>query len=776
MLLILATLRIAGSACASPEIAISPGNRTERLDRVSYCRCEAPALRPSQFAQSGRAIGRSYGPLKLDGVSYPQTAPEDWSEAETQRGGFFDLWNFFPAALGQTKQAVLLEFELRAEHLERCYLSIGFNDCCGVLFIDREPVWGMGGAREHALGQNLVPIQLKDGHAQVSLLLWKIDPWTNVPPNHFEPEWAANLAACPSVSAAWDTYAANNYHIVDTPIVQSLEDLRFDANLPGHRSVVIRNLKGEAVLTGEVTESSGFRATADNPPPLHAPFVGTIGLGNELTEALVIEGDSTIEKITKSTVSAGRREVPDGDAWAFRCEHLIKPEFLNDRDRWWARKMALSLAMAGLRTTFDPSAEWIQQWKSAKVEFHAYKSAIDGTTQHYRSMIGPLKEGRSRPLAVFLPGAPMPVRPNLESYAVADLRETTELLTRMADQYGVDLLWPGNVDIDYGGNFTRRWIDEALQALQRDHPAVGYRPVYIIGTCAAGVAALGYAETHGGTDGIVCWSPVVSRNTYRWPIRDKDWPIALPAEALAAEATDTDLTNLKNVPLYCLFDHDVAGHGDRPGTRRLCEALARSGGSVTQHWIPYPDPALEWGLRSMDSEAEWLNWISWNAPKSGPRAPRRDQPAPQTIKDALLEGCTVETPTSEPGRAWVDRWMASVAQYRGAAIVPDRREAACHVRVRSISRDAAVSRFTAEHPGARPLRTNLRNWSDTLQAYSDIWIVELKSTPPLVVDVENCSETVHPSVPGFDLFREGECRAVAWGFRQGEWELIQVWL
>jgi len=772
-ILTLAAVKLVLIASASPHVTINADSQTVRLDRISYHRCEVPTVQPSPFIQPERAVGRSYGPIDVHGISYPSAASDALSEAETLRGGYFDLWNLFPAKPTDAKFAVLLEFEIRSNALKDCYLSIGFNDNC-VVFVDRQPVWGLGGGREHALSQNIVSVPLTSGRAQVSLLLWKAGPWTETPESHFTQEWSANVSVCATEGTAWTDYAANNHHVLDTPIVRSLSDLQFNISLPGHREVVIRDLKGNELLKGKVAENGTF-VQADEHRQISTPFVGTITLANELAEALVIEGNSTIEEIMRATASAGKRNVPDWEAWFFRCEHLLKPEFLKDRDQWWARKMAHSLAMAGLQVKFDPNADWVRPWKLAKIEFDSYRSAIDGTTQHYRSMVGPLKKGRSRPLAIFLPGAPMPVRPGLESYPVADLKDTTEMLGRIADQYGVDLLWPGNVDIDYGGNYTRRWLDEVLQAFQADHPAVGYRPVYLVGTCAAGVAALGYAETYGGVDGIVCWSPVISRNAYRWPIRDKDWMPMLPAETLAAEATGVDLTKLKPISVYCLFDHNVAGHGDRPGTKRLCDALARSGGTVTQHWIPYPDPVLEWGVRALDSEIEWLNWISWDAPTSGPRSPRKTLPPAQTIKDALISGCIIDPATSLAGQAWLTRWMTSISQYRGAAVASGRTHAPCHVQETTVTRDTLISCLAAERVGARPLEDG-QNWAERLKDYSDLWIVELESAPQLTVSVKHCSDLASPAIPAFDLFREGGCRAVAWGLRDGTWELIQVWL
>lgn len=764
-----------GTAFGQPTITVRGSLECVRLDRACFRRSDVPAISSASLGDPMAGIGRIYRRIAVDGIPYPASAHEIMVDAEIRRGGYFNLWDLVSnRGADQHGQAVLLEFRIDGGTSRECYLSLGFNDSC-IVFVDREPVWGVSGQREHCLGQNIVPIPLTDGRALVSLLLWKKEPWTTIPADTLTQEWAVNLAVCPTRETAWKTYLSNNSHFLDTPIVKSLGDLRFETCLEGYRSVTIRNLKGDILLEGEVMDDSTLKVSGRG-APLPDAFVGTITVGGDLAEALIIEGESSIDAMAERTMAAGTRLVPDWPAWEFRCRHLLKPEYAKGRDRWWARKMALSLAMAGLQTKFDRTAAEFRAWKSSAIEFGSYRSAMGGTTQHYRALIGPLKDGHSRPLAIFLPGAPMPVRPFLESYGVADLSET-ELLARTADACGVDILWPGNVDIDYGGFHARRWTDEALRALQADHPATGYRSVFVIGTCAAGVAALGYAETYGGVDGIVCWSPIVSRNIYRWPVQDKDWLPMLPRATLAAEATDTDLSRLKDIPVFCLFDHKVPGHGDREGTKRLCWSLLRLGGNVVQRWIPNPDPVLEWGLRAAESELEWLNWIAWNAPKTGPRSPRRELLAPQSIKEALISGYTIDPPDLPEEQAWVNRWTAAVAQYRGTSVDLKRAGELCRVHVRSTPRDAVIAAFTESSPPGRGLRSDVSNWTDLLKDYSDIWIARLDDkTPNPTIEIRHCGSGKDPAIPGFDLFREGSCKSAAWGYRNGNWELLQVWL
>ena len=69
-----------------------------------------------------------------------------------------------------------LEFKIEAGELKSCWLSLGFNDCC-IAFVDRKPIWGMGGGREHCLGHNMVPIALHDGQALVTLVLKSVVEW-----------------------------------------------------------------------------------------------------------------------------------------------------------------------------------------------------------------------------------------------------------------------------------------------------------------------------------------------------------------------------------------------------------------------------------------------------------------------------------------------------------------------------------------------------------------------------------------------------------------------
>ena len=386
---------------AQPVVPLDQEAKCVRIDRVSYRRCSTPRVDLPVFEKDNpTAIGRTYASFIPQNVSYPESNGSEPEEAEARRGGYFDIWDLFSEVSPSGPHAIALEFTIEGPALHDCFLSLGCNDCC-IVFIDRKPVWGIVGGREHCLGQNIIPVALTHGRAQVSLVFWKNNEWTSVPKDHFGNEWAVNVGLCPTNEAAWTTYRSNSYHFLDTPVVKTLGDLRFDVTLEAHNAVTLYDLKGAAVMTGRITTDGKF-ASDKSSGNVILPFVGIISMGTQIAEAVVVEGDSSLEAMIEGVLANGTRQVTDWSAWEFRCNHLLKPEYLKSRDRWWARKVALAFATAGLQAKLDRRVEPFRSWSSSRIEFRSYQSTFDGTTQHFRALIGPPKDGQSRPVAVFL--------------------------------------------------------------------------------------------------------------------------------------------------------------------------------------------------------------------------------------------------------------------------------------------------------------------------------------------------------------------------------------
>ena len=196
---------------------------------------------------------------------------------------------------------------------------------------------------------------------------------------------------------------------------------------------------------------------------------------------------------------------------------------------------------------------------------------------------------------------------------------------------------------------------------------------------------------------------------------------------------------------------------------------------MVQRWTPKPDLVLEWGIRASDSELEWLNWIAENAPTKGPLYPRQASRESTTIKDALLEGYDVEIPESAIGRAWLTRWTSQIAQYRGSVPIQKKQGNATHVRISQASKERVITLLQAEMARRHCLQP-ANNGPESLKNYSDIWWVQCVRGAPTIIDIEYCAPEGGTTIPAFDLFREGCCQGAAWGYRNGTWELILVWL
>jgi hypothetical protein len=750
-----------------------------RIRTVDVSMVETPMIPARDPAETNTALGRTSDWLDQAQL---EVIPRMNSKSESvgfgaRRGDYFDLWSAFPNGIAiQGRHALRLSFEVTGATGGAVYLLLGANDSCAII-VDGTAVWGIVGQREHIETENVVRIPVTNGAAKVEVLCWKLKAWDAIPEDHHELEWSINLGLCASEDEAWRSFTSKGSHFLDSPIARAVGDLNTSLWLEHHASVEFYDLEGKHVGSGSVLPTG--RITL--PQPIEAfdhGFVGIAVMGGDFAEAIILTGDKAVDELMEPCLAGGKREIPTWGAWNYRCRHLFKPEFQKLRDRWWARKAALSLALAGLRTKWDRELVHFQGWSSASVEFGDYISQVDGTEQYYRAFVGTEKGEGSRPLVVVLPGVPMPVRPFLDSATAADL-QGAEMLLGLAKEYGCDLLWPGLVDIDYGGNFARVWIREALDAFTRQHPTNGHRPIYVVGTCAAGATAIGYAEAIGEIDGLVLWSPVVERPLYRWPFKGTgQWPL-LPRAVMQPESSGNNIQALLGIPVYVLVDHDDPGHGDRPGTAALCRKLTLLGGTVDEEWVDIPDHRTMWGMRALASQRRWMQWIMKQARNPVRLADQRNTGSlnSATVKNALLRGF-VFTPSSAPSaQAWVQRWTDMLRLYRGAAPAsPSTQMKATQVEVRELSAAHFKDELAKGWGSGRPQLPASAQVAAAAETYTELFGIRLTLGTPDRVEIWCESRGDSTQLPAVDLFREGCCQAAVWGLREGRWELIQVWL
>lgn len=763
---------------AAPLIEVSPLVGEVRVRQVAYSRVSPLEVSAFEVQRETGAVGRIYeiltaGELAALSPLEPFT-PE--GELQVRRGDFFDLWAAFPpGTVTDARTALRLHVEFQGAANEAAFLLLGGNDGCAV-YADGAPLWGTHGAREHLDGENVVRIPLdSSGRGRIDVLSWRNASWATVPPDHIVEEWSLNLAVCPDETRAWQSIARRKSHFLDTPIVATAADLRSTFHFDGHAGIEFYDLHGQQVARG-CTTAAGRVELFDPLPFQSKPFVGIAVLGGELAEAIVLTNGTSLDDLWDPCLQSSGRLVPGWTAWAYRCRHLFKEEFRKDRDHRWARKAAVTIAMAGLRTSFDRTRTPFRQWTTARLEWGDYESRIDGTKQFYRAMVQSPEQSETRPLLVVLPGVPLPVRPFLESYMAADMQGAEELAS-LASAAGCDVLWPGVVDIDYGGHLTRAWVQETIAAFEAAHP-VAQRSIYLVGTCAAGASAVGYAETYGGVDGLVLWSPVVDRPNYRWPSREPaGWPMH-PRDVMREESAMTGMRKLRSVPAFVLFDHDEPGHGDRPGTAALCRELQAIGGHVDEEWVDRPDHHMVWGMRAAVGQRRWVEWVTEQA-RNGSRLAMRKSlgAAAQTIKSALIRGYRIEPPSEPIARSWLANWYGELRKYRGE---PNPRgaslERASSVEVKVHALRDFVRRIEAGFGYRRPVLPQFSSLAECASAYDILFGIRFEPGEPDRVEVWLDERTPVDRLPPADLFREGCCEAALWGWRNGRWESIQVWL
>lgn len=757
------------------DVAPIDGGRLGESFRILQVRFEAvvaPGLRGPDQANKGDSYAPDFKLLaaaELDALGALGPQSETGRTIAVRRGAYFDLWSQYEGNIGDAiPHAARLSFEIVGGRGDSAYLLLGNDDCC-VVFVDGRAVWGVAGVREQIEAENAVRIPLVGGSAKVDVVSWKQRDWTRLPDDRFVDSWSVNLTLCGSEAEAWAVVMGKSCHFLETPVVRVPGDFHSKVHLGGYSEVAFYDLEGSLVARSRVLPSGEIA------PPDKAfaeqGFVGFAVLANTLAEAMVVTGDRPIDERAEEVLRTPNQLVLAAGSWEYRCRHLFKPQFRNDRDVWWARKAALSMATVGMHTKIDRERMPFRLWRSSLLEFGEYISKIDGTRQYYRTYAA--GGAGVRPLAVILRGIPSTARPFLESYTIADLKAAEEMLV-IAQETGCDLLWPGDVDVDYGGNFVQAWAREGVEAFSRDHPANGSRPIYSVGFCSGAVAAIRYAEVE-NVDGLVLWTSVANRPTYRWPIVKADqWPM-LPASVMDAEATANNRKSLRRIPIFVLFDHKEPGHGDWPGTAALCRELESLGGTIEEEWVQNPDRRLVWGMRATVGEHRWMQWIAAQTPTRRPV--RANSRAVGTMKDALLQGFVIE-PTSDPvAEGWLKKWSETLLSYRGET---PRREnmppTATRIMVRALSGDAFLRELSKGFSAGAPQLPTSSKLAEAAAGYTQLFGLRLGIDNSDQIEVWCDARGGTDGPPAVDLFCEGCCVAGLWGLSNGRWELIQAWL
>lgn len=699
-------------------------------------------------------------------------ANANWKQVQEGPTGL-DLWSVATMMDAQPGAALVVAFDLERAVARSEFLLLGCSGQAAVL-VNNRPVYAfLGGGRSLLRNQDVVALPLVAGRNTVQVVFDR-GAWDKIPADHYSPEWAATLDLAETADAAWVAHRAEVIHPVFDPVVAGYDALRVEAAVPEHDAVRLFDLNGDLKAKGAANSDLSIRwdDTTALPAP---PFAGVLVVGGDIGEPILVTGSVTVDQAC-ATVEATRPSPDSTDPWNLRLRYLLGVNFLRDRGMGWRRNLALVLTMSVVDRDKPDVAAMLRHCKAARIECRSYDSGIDGTTQYY--MLYRCEKAGAAPLAVVFPAVPAPVRPFLESGPVTNQRGF-EMMGSVAEQHGVNVLWPGVVDVDYGGDLMRREVRECVEAAKRELGANWHGGIYGLGQCSSGVGVLGYAQSGHPIQGIVLHDPIVQRTTYRWLPKLPQFPTGYTRAVGEREQIGPGVRGLPRVPVQLIYDIDVPGHGDREGSRALEADLRLAGYAVTAEW-PEPLKAMPWGERSKAVSHKWFAWMQnqeASRNKESVGGVRRPELPAATVKQALLEGFKVEGTADPHLRNWVNGWFRSMSRYR-AAEPAIRANAATSVALRVLGAEERkpeqlLERFT----GVAQSSTMGIPVGPVITQAEALFGFRLVEAQPGANTVEVFrAGAVDTEQPNCDLLLDGCCRGALWARRGDRWTLVDFWL
>lgn len=768
----------AGSAASAPaeyglKIDLSVGRAVISKAGIGIARPYDWAALPA----ANGAVGRTRQRLSKASIDHLPAFAEtvDRMVVQSEESGF-DLWDAAEQLHASPNSALIVTFDVESDRETRVILGFG---CSGdaLIALNGKLVFGTETAvspkkhndEEYIRTQSLVPLSLRAGINKVSVLCRKCSAWDKIPDPHASDQWMLGAELYTDDGIAWQACRVRNFDLLDTPIVKAFADLRVTTSIYGRRGVLLYDLAGKERAKGEIDDDG--RVLWDSRLP-ELPFHGFLEVDRHYTDAIFVTGEAKIEDICQYIYSTNFSDNRT-DAWAKRCAHLLKPVFIDMRDNWWARKLVLSTTMAVADLKSSAVRDQLSHYRPSQIEFAQFRSDIDGTNQYYRVYRGAGSGTQRRPVLMVLPTVEDVMRPPLEGQDVANIRDAEDLAT-LGDEFGIDIVWPGNSEVDFGGNLSLKEIAECVDDFKKrtgnDQPHI-----YAFGVCSSGVTAIACGETM-DLAGVILEIPVINRSIHRF-VKGLDIDeFIYPSEALASEQTASKLHLLANRPVYIVFNTDMPGHGRIQESRDLVGYLLDKGGSVEAHY-PKPEHFFLWGERNRVYEAQMCDWISRQEKMFKPPARRNSEllqkREPQSVKDALLLGFKVNPSEDQCLTRWIQGWKMLWESYRGAPW--EYRENAptvveTHVLKQADYLELEEQKFFSGRATLDTLDQKAVSKTDELWGFRLI-----PSSGTERVDVFR-SENASVDLPKCDLVIDGCCKAVLWRKVKGQWQLLDVWL
>jgi len=774
-------LLIVRTEASVPSVELNPA--IERIEITSAAVGAAHVLAEGVFQTTDVCgVGRTRQIVEASRLAmFPPIPPVTNAMVLYSKQSGFDLWQAVETIGCKPGSDIVFEFNILAK--EKRSIVLGFG-CSGnaLIEVNRKSVFATVTANSPAKGndeefirtQNLITLSLNLGINNVRILCRKVDSWKAVPEPHELNQWMLSAELYQDSNVAWKEHRERNFDLLDTPIVPAFTDLRCVTFEPGRVGVLLSDINGNNQGVGNFLPNGSIDWQTPLPP---VPFIGFISVGTDATDGIIVTGPSSIEKVATDVMT---RKSPDTEssAWRFRSEHLLTPQFRLLRDNWWARKLVLSVMMVVCDRKSQTLQQLFEGYRSASIGFRHYRSKIDGSEQYYL-----YHEARKRfygvaPILAILPPVDAEIHSFLEGPVVANLRDLEDLAS-LSDELGIDVLWPGYVEIDYGGNFSRKILDECLMDVANQRRS-GLASIYLLGTCSSAVSAIGYAETR-NVSGVILQSPDVSRRRHRWMNGLTVDTIQLPTAVLVREQTNNKIDRLIGTPVYMVYNNVMMGHGNQSETAALVDFLKVSNADVQAFW-PRSEHFYLWGERLRVQEEPMFRWINIrNGPDANGAQTRRgvlkkEAGSPITIKDAMLQGFKISEIDDPLIQAWLKDWIALWVSYRGSVGQYKDSSRPTTVVARVLD-ELDVNKMTAstffcgtELPLSgrheiEAISSNDRLFGFRLSTTAHDVSVEILRTPKLDV-----------APPHFDIVVDGCAKGMLWKYIDTHWVLVDLWL
>jgi len=602
--------------------------------------------------------------------------------------GVFALWRVQDDLTKRPEGAVALAFDISAASARQIYLGIGADDRY-IILLNGETVSIRAGYQYHLVCSNIVPLALSSGINHVTILA--ACERHRAAARYFAPAWEMSLWLFTDEISALAMHDQKNRHCLLTPLVSSASLIACCNGSPVYRHARMLDAKGDLLSEGDVQEDGAILWEKEISPEVHLARVEIDGARGE---PVFIAPSAQLDATVVNTLSQIATNDPF-DPWRLRVEHLLKPEFraMRSVDSKWAAKLVAAIDQTARKERV--ATEMIKGRPVTSWSLYQYTSEIDGTTQYYGFYVPPphSRPAESIPVIAILPDVPSPVRPFLESAVFAGT-DQVEQWCSVADQLGVALVWPGFVDVDYGGKIAQRQLQEVLDDFYQREPRAG--ALYLMGICSSSVTALEYINKNpGAARGVVLHAPVLSRQTRRFT--PGLWGDPVPCH-FVPETTESVIGAFKVDRCAVLFDVGFPGHGELAKLPNFLALASQRGASVTDFGVTHVEGYL-WGERMNQRLVKLFGWVrqpgsTVQEARYEPKPPSAAEP--ESVEDALLSGFTLaENADSEIERSWFSWWSAQYARWRGTPISAGKpRRLPYSLVLSEISDDELRSRFS----------------------------------------------------------------------------------